>query len=127
MTATGLSVEVLNQLCTVFHHVAQIQKVLLFGSRAKGVYRPDSDIDLALVGVGDDLLAELVSEVLDSLPLPYHFDVKAYDSLTYPPLIEHIKRVGVPLYQRDAPTVAPDPDIDRVVIQQLRELGYFSS
>ena len=32
----------------------QIEKALIFGSRAKGNYKPGSDVDIAIVGVGID-------------------------------------------------------------------------
>lgn len=82
-------------------YVSDIREVALYGSRAKGAYRPESDIDLALIGVDDDVQAEAVADELDELPLPYRFDVKAYGSIKYGPLQEHIARVGISLYRRD--------------------------
>ncbi|MBI2761510.1 MAG: nucleotidyltransferase domain-containing protein [Chloroflexi bacterium] len=76
--------------------------MLVYGSRAKGNFRRESDIDLVLVGVHEDLQAEAVADELDELPLPYHFDVKAYHSIQYEPLRDHIDRIGVTLYRRDA-------------------------
>jgi predicted nucleotidyltransferase len=87
------------------HELALIRQVLarhpsvtgaiLFGSRAKGTARPESDIDLALEGVADQLQAEAVASELEDLPLPYRFDVKALSCILHPPLREHIARVGV--------------------------------
>ncbi|MBF0399808.1 MAG: nucleotidyltransferase domain-containing protein [Magnetococcales bacterium] len=101
MNNTGLTEQEIDAMHTVFRQVGAIRTVLLFGSRAKGSFRPESDIDLALVGVANALEAEAVAEALESLPLPYRFDVKAYDSICYLPLLEHIKRVGVPIYQQE--------------------------
>ncbi len=101
MSSTGLTDRELDQICAVFRPVAAIREVVLFGSRARGSHRPESDIDLALVGVADELQAEAVAETLESLPLPYRFDVKAYDGIRYAPLLEHIKRVGISLYRRE--------------------------
>ena len=102
MNDTGLTDQELDWMRTEFRRVAGICEVLLFGSRAKGCYRPESDVDLALLGVADDLQAEAVAEALESLPLPYRFDVKAYDGIRHAPLREYIKRVGVSIYRRDA-------------------------
>ena len=66
----------------------------LFGSRAKGCHTPASDIDLALWGV-DALQAESIAAELDELPLPYRFDVKAYESIKEDSLREHIQRKGI--------------------------------
>lgn len=78
------------------HHA--ITGAVLFGSRAKGVASASSDIDLALEGIDDPLEAEAVASELDELPLPYRFDVKALAAIEYPPLREHIARVGVRIY-----------------------------
>ena len=46
----GLSDTVIRELQDVFRRHANIEKVLIFGSRSKGNYRAGSDIDLAVVG-----------------------------------------------------------------------------
>lgn len=102
MKDIGLAPHEIDWLREVFRRFPAIREVTLYGSRAKGTHRLESDVDLALVGVDEDLQAEAVAEELDELPLPYRFDVKAYDCLTYGPLREHILRVGVSLYRREA-------------------------
>lgn len=42
--------KVLNRFLKIFSEVASIRKVYLFGSRARGDYKPRSDIDLAIEG-----------------------------------------------------------------------------
>ena len=46
----GLSDTVIQELHDVFRRYANIEKVLIFGSRSKGDYRAGSDIDLAVIG-----------------------------------------------------------------------------
>lgn len=46
----GLSDTVITDICGVFRRHPNIEKVLIFGSRAKGTYSEGSDIDLAAVG-----------------------------------------------------------------------------
>jgi uncharacterized protein len=101
MKDIGLTPSQIEMMLAIFRRIAAIVEVVLYGSRAKGNFRPESDIDLALVGVDDDLLAEAVADELDDLPLPYHFDVKAYSSIEYAPLLRHIARVGITLYRRE--------------------------
>ena len=117
MRDIGLTPREIDLIRGVFRHFPSISEVTLYGSRAKGTYRPESDIDLALIDVDDDVQAEAVADELDELPLPYRFDVKAYGSIKYGPLREHIERVGVSLYLRDSsdkdnaatnPTTAPN-------------------
>ena len=101
MKDIGLTPHEIDLIRGVFRRFPAICEVALYGSRAKGTYRPESDIDLALIGVDDDVQAEAVADELDELPLPYRFDVKAYNSIKYGPLREHIARVGISLYRRD--------------------------
>lgn len=46
----GLSNEVIKDISDVLKKHPNIDKVLIFGSRAKGNYTEGSDIDLALIG-----------------------------------------------------------------------------
>ena len=50
MIMYGLSDTVITDICSVFRSFPNIDKVLIFGSRAKGTYSEGSDIDLAAVG-----------------------------------------------------------------------------
>ena len=72
----------------------EVSQVKLFGSRAKGCHTPASDIELALWGV-DALQAESIAAELDELPLPYRFDIKAFESIKQDSLREHIQRRGI--------------------------------
>jgi predicted nucleotidyltransferase len=82
----------------VFRRHPEIKVVKLFGSRAKGTHAPNSDVDLAIWGQVDELGAEAIAAELDELPLPYRYDVQAFEAITFPPLREHIERVGIALY-----------------------------
>jgi uncharacterized protein len=55
---SGLDVEELGQLQTLFSSYPEIRKVILFGSRAKGTARKNSDIDLAVDGIDNPLTIE---------------------------------------------------------------------
>ena len=44
----GLEQHIIDKLIAVFEQHSKVDKALVFGSRAKGNYRPDSDIDIAL-------------------------------------------------------------------------------
>lgn len=101
MKGVGLAFHDLDLILSVFRRNPSISEVLLYGSRAKGNYKPESDIDLAIVGVSDELQVEKISEELDQLPLPYRFDVVGYEAIRHSPLREHIERVGLSIYRRD--------------------------
>jgi predicted nucleotidyltransferase len=94
-------------LCSVFRRHPEITEVRLFGSRAKGTHKLQSDIDLALWGNVNALQAQAIAAELDELPLPYQYDVQPFNLVTFLPLREHIERVGVRLYPpTDDETVA---------------------
>lgn len=97
----GLSADTVERIVTVLTHHPEINKAVLYGSRAKGNYRNGSDIDLTLFGDGINfsLLTQLDNE-LDDLLLPYKFDISQFAILTHPELIEHIRRVGVVFYEK---------------------------
>lgn len=87
-------------LSEVFSRHPEVAAVKLFGSRAKGVHQPNSDVDLAVWGDLDPIRAEALAAELDELPIPYHFDVKAFELIEYRKLREHIERMGILLYSR---------------------------
>lgn len=74
------------------------RQVILFGSCAKGAYRPGSDIDLCLDAPGLTLTQQLEIETrLDDLLLPWKIDLVLMHEIDNPALLDHIRRVGVPL------------------------------
>lgn len=46
----GLSNDTIERIVKVMKKHPQVEKVILYGSRAKGNYKPSSDVDLTLVG-----------------------------------------------------------------------------
>ncbi|MEO5369934.1 MAG: nucleotidyltransferase domain-containing protein [Magnetococcus sp. DMHC-1] len=122
MRDTGLSQRELALMQAIFRRVPEIRTVVVFGSRAKGNHRLHSDVDLALMGVADGLKAEAVADALDQLPMPYKFDVKAGDGILYPPLLEHIRRVGVTIYRREKNGAQQLEDRDPMVTEALWKL-----
>ncbi len=98
MNAPSLSERELQLIAQVFRRHPEVLSVRLFGSRAKGTHTPRSDVDLAIWGEVDGLAAEAIAAELDELPLPYHFDVKPFESIKLEALREHIQRVGLPVY-----------------------------
>lgn len=44
----GLSISVIQKICAVLNRYPQVEKAVLYGSRAKGSHRIGSDIDLTL-------------------------------------------------------------------------------
>lgn len=107
----GLSDATLEQICATLARFAQVEKGVLYGSRAKGNFKPGSDIDLTLRGDGLTLsLLGNIDMALDDLLLPYEIDLSIYEQLDHAELLAHIDRVGRVIYQVvvAAPMLSPD-------------------
>jgi len=97
----GLSARALDLLRGVFAGQPQISRALIYGSRAKGNYRPGSDIDVVLDAPALTLTELLrLKTTLDDLMLPYQIDLSVLHQIDNPALLDHIKRVGKPLWNR---------------------------
>ena len=98
----GLSEETIEKINDVFSRYKEVDEAVLYGSRAKGNFKPGSDIDLTLKGQKLNLrLLNKISNDLDDLPLPYTIDVSIYHQIENSELIEHIKRVGKIFYMKE--------------------------
>lgn len=80
-----------------------VEEANLFGSRAKGNFRPGSDVDLALVGKNLDfeVVAHISYILNEETNMPYKFDIVNYHCIQEPELIQHIDRVGIEIFNRD--------------------------
>ncbi len=97
----GLKNSDINSIKSVFKKHDKVSKVILYGSRAKGNYRNNSDIDLTLVGEKIDLDTLLkIENELDELLLPYKIDMSIFHKINSKDLIDHINRVGIVFYEK---------------------------
>ena len=96
----GLSEETLVRIHDVLAAHADVERAVLYGSRAKGHFREGSDIDLCLIGASLSLAQQLQIETeLDDLLLPYKIDLSRLHALDNPALVDHIRREGVTFYE----------------------------
>ncbi|MFD1677945.1 nucleotidyltransferase domain-containing protein [Alicyclobacillus fodiniaquatilis] len=79
----------------------EIERAILFGSRAMGNYKRGSDVDLAIVGekVTHKTLVELNEWLNEIFPLPYVFDILHYQTILNQELQKHIDTHGKLIYQ----------------------------
>jgi predicted nucleotidyltransferase len=98
----GLSKTIIDKICGVFSSFNQVEKAVLYGSRAKGNYKNGSDIDLSLFGkeLTYSIYANIV-DALDDLLLPYKIDLSVFETIENISLKEHIQRVGIVFYTRE--------------------------
>jgi predicted nucleotidyltransferase len=97
----GLKPSAIEKIKAVFSGHPEVERVILYGSRAKGNFRPGSDIDLTICGEAVTLSQLFrIEQELDELLLPYKIDLSLLHKIDTPELLEHIKRVGKIFYEK---------------------------
>ncbi len=80
----------------------EIEKAVIFGSRAMGNHKKGSDIDIAICGenVNHNTTSRLYGKLNEELPIPYFVDVVNYNLINLEELKEHIENNGKIIYER---------------------------
>lgn len=95
----GLTDATIAKIGGVFAQFPEIEKAIIYGSRAKGNYKVGSDIDLTLIGAKlSQMTCMTIADTLDDLLLPYSVDLSVFALLNHPELEAHIQRVGLVFY-----------------------------
>ncbi|MGG5252369.1 nucleotidyltransferase domain-containing protein [Neobacillus sp. SM06] len=78
----------------------EIEKAVVFGSRAIGNYKKGSDVDIALFGtnITPGTISRLADQLNEESLLPYFFDLLHYEQISNPKLKQHIISIGKELY-----------------------------
>jgi predicted nucleotidyltransferase len=100
-TEFGLSEETVKKIRKVFSSFTEVEEAVIYGSRAKGNYKPGSDIDFTLKG--DKLTRNILSSInikLDDLLLPYIIDTSIFTEIDNKNLLDHIKSIGKVFYRK---------------------------
>ena len=84
---------------TVFAQKYNVDRIILFGSRAKGTHRERSDIDIAVSGVASCDIFELEEE-LEDIPTLYTIDLVDLDTCKNKLLLEDIEQYGREIYKK---------------------------
>lgn len=96
-----LTEDYLVRIAKVFAQFSAVESVLLFGSRALGTARANSDIDLAIKGADIDATTPFkLAAQLDDLLIPNEIDLVVYSRIQNDALREHIDRYGVEVYRK---------------------------
>lgn len=96
MFSTGIKEEVMVSLLQLAKK-NDLNKLILFGSRARGDFKRTSDIDLAVQG-GDVVNFSL--DVDEDTPTLLKFDIVNLDATVQTELLESIDKDGVLLYEK---------------------------
>lgn len=97
----GLKDETIVNIQNVFSSFPEVERAILYGSRAKGNFKHSSDIDITIVG--SDMNLTILNQIewkLDDLLLPYTFDISIFHQIKNVDLIEHIERIGLLFYEK---------------------------
>ncbi|MGN0180442.1 MAG: nucleotidyltransferase domain-containing protein [Monoglobaceae bacterium] len=91
----GLTSKVLEE---IIQHAKtnDVEKVIIFGSRARGDYREKSDIDIAISGGMQELFC---SDIDDAISTLLKFDIVCLDKPVQDELINEIDKDGVVIYE----------------------------
>lgn len=96
LSHSGIKSSVLDQIRDLALQYG-MDKVILFGSRARGDWRRESDIDLAVSGGDADLFRVAVEEDTDTL---LTFDVVCLDGDVQEKLRQVIESEGILVYEK---------------------------
>lgn len=101
MNEFGLLEADVKMITEVLKKFPQVNKAILFGSRAKGNFKQGSDVDIAIVCKNSEVnIPVAISGLLnEDYPMPYKFDVLDYSTISNDELKSHIDRVGKIVYQ----------------------------
>ncbi len=102
LKSSGIPAEAIEKMQQVFERYPEIERVGLYGSRAKGNFHQGSDIDLTIMGdaVSEAQMLRIETE-LDDLLLPFKIDLSLLRTIANVDLVAHIQRVGIDFYCRE--------------------------
>jgi len=97
----GLPDKTINLINGVFKKYSGIDKVIIYGSRARGDYRNGSDIDLTILGDVSYKDKICIAGQIYDLPIPYSCDLSVLKNIKNENLVERIERVGKLFYEKN--------------------------
>ncbi|WP_295674661.1 nucleotidyltransferase domain-containing protein [uncultured Mucilaginibacter sp.] len=92
----------LETIIQVLSKFPEIERAVIFGSRAKGNHQRGSDVDIAVWTKDEYEAWQLPGMLNDETLLPYKFDVLNFNKINNPELKQHITRAGVEIYEPKA-------------------------
>jgi predicted nucleotidyltransferase len=98
----GLRERDLENIYAALREWPQVEKAIIFGSRALGNYKKGSDIDLAITGdkVEENLCKRISEQLNEEYPIPFFVEVTNYNTINNKALKEHIQNHGITIYQK---------------------------
>ena len=98
----GIYAKSYDLLIAAIQDFPEIEKAVIFGSRALGNYKKGSDVDLAIFGeaINHRTTVRLSAKLNEELPIPYFFDVVNFNTIDNVNLKEHILEKGKIIFEK---------------------------
>ena len=96
----NLDKQILKEIGQIASHHPEIQKILLFGSRARGDNSERSDIDLAVYAKGS--ISTFIEEIELMTTTLLEYDITHITELTEDYFLEQINREGIVIYEKNS-------------------------
>jgi predicted nucleotidyltransferase len=97
----GLRPDIIERIRGVFARFPAVERVVLYGSRARGDERYNSDFDFLVQGEELEFSAwTAISRAIDDLMLPWKVDLVLDKMLRHTGMRANIEREGVEFYRR---------------------------
>ena len=97
----GLNQTEIKEIIKAVIQFPEIEKTVVFGSRAKGNFKKGSDVDLSVQGknITYKTIVKLSEKLNSETTLPYFFDIVHYKNINNKELKNHIDRVGKIIFE----------------------------
>ena len=99
MLKFGLEENIIENIVNIIKKYDEVEMAKIFGSRSRGDYKVQSDIDIALYG--KDLTNSINTNIfyeIDKLYLPYKIDLINFNTLEEDALRDNIEKEGIAIY-----------------------------
>ncbi|MGL5989302.1 MAG: nucleotidyltransferase family protein [Fusobacteriaceae bacterium] len=93
----GLNETEIDEIKILYYLFPEIDKIIIFGSRARGDFRKTSDIDIALKGEVSDILY-LIKDYFDESSIIYTVDIIDYSKISDSIFKEDIDNEGIEIF-----------------------------
>ncbi|TDT63341.1 nucleotidyltransferase domain-containing protein [Fonticella tunisiensis] len=100
MNQFGISEELLNSIICILKKNKFVNLAYIFGSRARGDFRANSDIDICIFGELSHIELNLITDKFLELNTPLDFDVVNFEKIKKEEFKKSILRDGVKIYER---------------------------
>ena len=98
---TGLKESVINDVIDIITRRAPVEKIILYGSRARGDFKPVSDVDIALDAPqwSDVDVAVIKGQLEEKVPTLLKFDLVLISQIKKKSLRDNILKEGIVIYE----------------------------